>query len=67
MGLLKSSPPTRRLPCLNDKAVAARESVSGVNRDEEAANLLYYQQLYQANAKVISTAGQMFDTLMAMF
>lgn len=52
---------------LNDKAVAARESVSGVNRDEEAANLLYYQQLYQANAKVISTAGQMFDTLMAMF
>jgi flagellar hook-associated protein 1 FlgK len=52
---------------LNDKAVASRESISGVNRDEEAANLLYYQQLYQANAKVISTAGQMFDTLMAMF
>jgi len=52
---------------LNDKAVAARESISGVNRDEEAANLLYYQQLYQANAKVISSAGQMFDTLMAMF
>ncbi|WP_288741348.1 flagellar hook-associated protein FlgK [uncultured Rheinheimera sp.] len=52
---------------LNDKAVASRESISGVNRDEEAANLLYYQQLYEANAKVISTAGQMFDTLMMMF
>lgn len=52
---------------LNDKALASRESISGVNRDEEAANLLYYQQLYDANAKVISTAGQMFDTLMMMF
>lgn len=52
---------------LNDKAVASRESISGVNRDEEAANLLYYQQIYEANAKVISTAGQMFDTLMMMF
>jgi flagellar hook-associated protein 1 FlgK len=52
---------------LNDKAVASRESISGVNRDEEAANLLYYKQLYDANAKVISTAGQMFDTLMMMF
>jgi flagellar hook-associated protein 1 FlgK len=52
---------------LNDKAVASRESISGVNRDEEAANLIYYQQLYEANAKVISTAGQMFDSLMAMF
>jgi flagellar hook-associated protein 1 FlgK len=52
---------------LNDKAIASRESISGVNRDEEAANLLYYKQLYDANAKVISTAGQMFDTLMMMF
>ncbi|WP_419571402.1 flagellar hook-associated protein FlgK [Rheinheimera sp.] len=52
---------------LNDKAITARSSISGVNRDEEAANLMYYQQLYQANAKVVSTAGQMFDTLMTMF
>ncbi len=52
---------------LNDKAVAARASVSGVSLDEEAANLTYYRQLYEANAKVISTADQMFMTLMAMF
>lgn len=52
---------------LSDKAQTARSSLSGVNRDEEAANLMYYQQMYQANAKVISTAGQMFDTLMTMF
>jgi flagellar hook-associated protein 1 FlgK len=52
---------------LNDKALAARASVSGVNLDEEAANLSYYRQLYEANAKVISTADQMFNTLMGMF
>jgi len=52
---------------LHDKAIAARASVSGVNLDEEAANLTYYRQLYEANAKVISTADQMFMTLMAMF
>lgn len=52
---------------LNDKALAARASVSGVSLDEEAANLTYYRQLYEANAKVISTADQMFMTLMAMF
>jgi flagellar hook-associated protein 1 FlgK len=52
---------------LNDKAISARASVSGVSLDEEAANLTYYRQLYEANAKVISTADQMFMTLMAMF
>ncbi len=52
---------------LNDNAVAARDNLSGVNRDEEAANILYYQQMYQANAKVISIADQTFQTLLNMF
>ena len=43
---------------------AQRASVSGVNLDEEAANLLRYQQAYQAAAQVISVAGTMFDTLL---
>ncbi|MDH5183554.1 MAG: flagellar hook-associated protein FlgK [Gammaproteobacteria bacterium] len=43
----------------------ARESVSGVNLDEEAANMLRFQQAYQAAAQVISSANQMFDTLLA--
>ncbi|MEX3956057.1 flagellar hook-associated protein FlgK [Trinickia sp. EG282A] len=42
---------------------SAQQSVSGVNLDEEASNLLKYQQLYQANSKVIQTAETMFQTL----
>jgi flagellar hook-associated protein 1 FlgK len=43
---------------------AAQQSVSGVNLDEEAANLIKYQQMYQANSKVISTANTLFETLL---
>lgn len=42
----------------------ARESVSGVNLDEETINLLKYQQAYQASGKVIQTAGTLFDTIL---
>jgi len=44
-----------------------QQSVSGVNQDEETANLLMYQQMYQANAKVIQTASSMFDAILAAF
>lgn len=44
---------------------ARRESVSGVNLDEEAANLLKFQQAYSASAQVISVANQLFDTLLS--
>lgn len=46
---------------------SAQQSVSGVNLDEEASNLLQYQQAYQANSKVIQTAESMFQTLMGIF
>jgi flagellar hook-associated protein 1 FlgK len=46
---------------------SAQQAVSGVNLDEEASNLLQYQQAYQANSKVIQTAEQMFQTLMGIF
>ncbi|CAN7163566.1 flagellar hook-associated protein FlgK [Trinickia sp. LjRoot230] len=46
---------------------ASQQSVSGVNLDEEAANLMQFQQLYQANSKVIQTAESMFQTLMGIF
>lgn len=39
-------------------------STSGVNMDEEGTNLIIYQQSYQANAKVISTADQLFQTIL---
>ena len=39
-------------------------STSGVNLDEEGVHLIKYQQQYQANAKIISTADQLFQTLL---
>ena len=44
-----------------------QQSVQGVNLDEEAANLMQYQQLYQANSKVIQTAASLFQTLIGIF
>lgn len=48
------------------QATAARESLSGVNRDEEAAKLIEYQQAYQASAKVLEIASNLFDTLLSL-
>jgi len=52
---------------LYDDAESARTAVSGVNLDEEAARMLEYQQAYQAAAKVIATANQMFQSLLQSF
>ncbi|MDI1244812.1 MAG: flagellar hook-associated protein FlgK [Rhodoferax sp.] len=45
---------------------AVQQSISGVNQDEETANLLMYQQMYQANAKVIQTASTLFDAILGI-
>jgi flagellar hook-associated protein 1 FlgK len=42
-----------------------KESISGVNLDEEAANMIKFQQLYGAASKVMQTANQMFMTLLS--
>lgn len=47
-----------------DQITASHDSVSGVNLDEEAANLVRFQQAYQAAAQVISAANSMFDVLL---
>jgi flagellar hook-associated protein 1 FlgK len=49
---------------LYKQAVEAQQSMSGVNLDEEASNLIRYQQAYQAAGKVMQTATQMFETLL---
>ena len=41
-------------------------SVAGVNMDEEASSLLIFQQAYAANAKVIATADEMFNTILSV-
>jgi flagellar hook-associated protein FlgK len=43
-----------------------KEAISGVNLDEEAANLVKYQQLYNASSKLLQAGRQMFDTLLSM-
>jgi flagellar hook-associated protein 1 FlgK len=49
----------------NQDAVTARNNVSGVNLDQEAANMVRFQQAYQAMAQVIQASGQMFNSLMS--
>jgi flagellar hook-associated protein 1 FlgK len=42
-----------------------REQISGVDLDEEATNLLRFQQIYQANSAVIQAAMRMFDVMLS--
>ncbi len=49
---------------IHESDLATRDSISGVNLDEEAANMLRYQQAYAASAQIISVANTLFDTLM---
>jgi len=48
---------------LLNQARASRENLSGVNLDEEAANLIKFQQAYQAAAQLIAATNTLFDTL----
>jgi len=43
-----------------------RDSSSGVSLDEELTDLIKYQRSYQASAKLITTAGEMMDTIIGM-
>jgi flagellar hook-associated protein 1 FlgK len=43
-----------------------KDSISGVNLDEEASNLLKFQQLYSASTKVLQTSNQMFNALLSI-
>jgi flagellar hook-associated protein FlgK len=54
------------LTVVHDQAVSSRDQVSGVSLDEEAANLIRFQQAYQASAKVMQVASQLFDAVLAI-
>ncbi|MEC4721366.1 flagellar hook-associated protein FlgK [Noviherbaspirillum sp. CPCC 100848] len=49
-----------------EQAETSLEAESGVNLDEEATNLIRFQQAYQAAAKVMQTASTLFDTLLTL-
>jgi flagellar hook-associated protein 1 FlgK len=48
---------------LHSDNLSAQQSISGVNLDEEAANLVRFQQAYSAAAQVIATSSKLFDSL----
>jgi flagellar hook-associated protein 1 FlgK len=59
-----ASTATEMSTAVAQQAEQMRSSASGVNLDEEAARLIQFQQSYQAAAKVLQIAQQLFDTLM---
>ena len=52
------------LKVVHDQAVTAKDQVSGVSLDQEAADLIRYQQAYQAAAKVLQVGSQLFDSIL---
>jgi flagellar hook-associated protein 1 FlgK len=54
------------LTVVNTQAQQAHDSISGVSLDEEASSLVKFQQSYQANAKVMQIASQLFDTILGV-
>jgi len=51
---------------LTSQARQAQQAISGVNLDEEAANLIRFQQAYQASAKAMQVASSLFDELIGI-
>jgi flagellar hook-associated protein 1 FlgK len=63
-GVQASKLRTESAEALKDSAEGFESQFSGVNLDEEAANLIEQQQAYQASARILSTARELFDTLL---
>jgi len=54
------------LQVVYDQAVASRDGVSGVSLDQEAADLIRFQQAYQASAQIIQMSAKIFDSILAI-
>jgi flagellar hook-associated protein 1 FlgK len=54
------------LQVVYEQANESRDQIAGVNLDEEAANLIRFQQSYQASARMIQTANQLFDAILRL-
>lgn len=51
---------------IRDNAVTARDGVSGVNLDDEAVDLMRFQQAYQASARVVQVARETFQSILSI-
>jgi flagellar hook-associated protein FlgK len=49
-----------------NQAVASKDQISGVSLDEEAAELIRFQQAYQASAQIIQVASKLFDSILTI-
>ena len=54
------------LQVVYEQAMTSRDQISGVSLDEEAADLVRYQQAYQASAKILQVASQLFDSVLQL-
>jgi len=54
------------LQVVYDQAVAAKDQVSGVSLDQEAGELIRFQQAYQASAQIIQVASKLFDSILSI-
>jgi flagellar hook-associated protein FlgK len=54
------------LQAVFDQAVMEKDKLSGVSLDQEAADLIRFQQAYQASAQIIQTSTKMFDSILGI-
>jgi len=54
------------LQAVHDQAVVEKDKLSGVSLDQEAADLIRFQQAYQASAQIIQTSTKMFDSILGI-
>jgi flagellar hook-associated protein FlgK len=54
------------LQAVFDQAVSEKDKLSGVSLDQEAADLIRFQQAYQASAQIIQTSTKMFDSILGI-
>lgn len=60
----QSATAQKALEVVNNQAIESRDKVSGVSLDAEAADLIRFQQAYQAAAKAMQTSGVLFDAIL---
>ena len=54
------------LQVVHDQAVLEKDKISGVSLDQEAADLIRFQQAFQAAAQIIQTSNKMFDSIIGI-
>ena len=54
------------LQVVYDQAVMEKDKISGVSLDQEAADLIRFQQAFQAAAQIIQTSNKMFDSIIGI-